>query len=182
MYNSGILISPNLSLVYSFIASIHMPVPTFCSCILIISLHAVILFLYIFSIVAMVRKLLACQKHTWADSLGQLTSSHWGKCALSCSVFYLLFFWITRVVCWDTCSGSTHSQLPRRWLCNPGPAQSTAIQPCSAKLKSLMKLNSDFHCFILLLFPVLKFLSEKFRKEGWLGHSWIWRFLGFLAR
>lgn len=163
------LISPNLSLVHSFIAPCLSPI---CQSLLsaavswIISLHAVIFLLYIFSIVAMVRKLLACQKHPWADSLRYLSSSHWGKCALSCSVFYILFFWITRVGCWDICSGSTHSQLPRTWLCNPDPAQPTAIQPCSAKLKSLMKLNSAFHCFILLLFPVLKFLLEFLQKRG----------------
>lgn len=103
-------------------------VPTFCSC---VRKHwsTVVFLLYIFSIMAMIRKLLAYQKHPWADSLGQLSSSHWDKCALPCSVFYLLFFWITRVGCWDTCSDSTHSQLLRRWLRNPDPAQPTAIQP-----------------------------------------------------
>ena len=56
--------------------------------------------------------------------------------------------------------------ITQKTLCNPDPAQPTAIPPCRAKAKSQMKLNLAFLCFTLLLYPVLIFPLESLQKRG----------------
>lgn len=90
----------------------------------------------------------------------QLNASHWAD-----SVFYVDHLSGTkRYPLWSNPFSSI-----RKILCNPDPAQPTAIQPCSAKVKSQLKLNFAFLCFTLLLFPVLIFPLESLQKRRLAG-------------
>lgn len=92
-------------------------------------------------------------------------------------------FWIIGVGGWEICSGSTHSQLPRR----PGCAKQTQhiLLPFnSAAQRQSPRGNSTLLSFVSLCYCSLFFYFSwsPFRKEDWLGQGRIWRFLNFLAK
>lgn len=111
------------------------------------------------------KKLLACQKCPWADSLGQLRGTHWCKLLCLLSPFLL-----------------AHESGPMRHLLwfypfsifqkmavqsRPGPACCHSTLQCQGKVPAAIKLR--FPLFYFAIVPVLKFPLEFLQKSGLAG-------------